>query len=127
MNIPSVKIGPMRYPISEVDDLHDFDGDKRIDLWGHIKHSNTQIELRSSLSDQRKLQVLWHEILHGILSDAGYGEHNEQHLDALATGLIQLLRDNPQLVNETIHSTEDRAEQLEQLRAGLRQLNGNKN
>ncbi len=44
--------------------------------------------------------TLWHEILHGILNGAAQTEeHNEAHIDALAHGIIQVLRDNPQLRN----------------------------
>lgn len=131
MNIPSVKIGPFRYPVSFVDDLHSFDGSMKIELWGHIKANEIKIELLPSLDAQRQLQVLWHEILHGILANAGYDVHDEKQIDAISTGIIQVLRDNPLLADETLYGSEGRAGQYEaareQLRGQLNQVNGNNN
>lgn len=95
--LSSVKIGPFIYEITQVKDLHDFEGNTKVDLWGHAKTGETKIELLDTLSNQRQIQVLWHELLHAILTQTGHDEHNEQHLDALSTGIIQLLRDNVEL------------------------------
>jgi len=43
--------------------------------------------------------TLWHEIVHGILYAAGQTDHDEVLTDAIAHGIVQVLRDNPELRN----------------------------
>jgi hypothetical protein len=92
----SVKIGGIDYSIERVRDLRDEDGKK---LDGRITYNATHIKIDSDTSDQAFVQILWHEILHGIETQAGRcGEVKEPTIDALAFGIIQVMRDNPQLV-----------------------------
>ena len=110
--IDHVKIGPFIYTVSDrVKNLHDHNGDLRISLWGHIKHSHQQIEIEEDISDETRLQVLWHEILHGIIHQRGgppaETEVMEQIIDAISYGLIEAIRDNPQLIDVTVNKTKD--------------------
>ena len=106
--ISSVKIGPFNYPVSIVENLHDFDGNQKVPLWGHIKHSALSIELSDILCEDRSIQVLWHEILHGVLNQASQ-DQPEEIIDALATGIVQILRDNLDLIELTVGKNEKNA------------------
>lgn len=88
-----VKIGPHTYTVNEVERLQDGDGVKT--LYGQIKCAQQVIEVEKRLVGSYKRQTVWHEILHGILENAGIREdHDEQMIDALATGIVQVLQDN---------------------------------
>jgi hypothetical protein len=91
--IDSVKIGAIRYAVSLVGDLRN--GKRKLD--GNINYTNTSIRLEADMDPQAHTQVLLHEILHGICMQGGLNIF-EGHIDVLAFGVYQVLRDNPQLV-----------------------------
>jgi hypothetical protein len=89
-----IQIGPIVYTVVEVEELASEHGL----LHGDINHGKCRIRLSADDDRQRQHQTLWHEILHGILHGAGIrDDHDEQQIEALAHGIIQVLRDNPSL------------------------------
>lgn len=100
MELPDkVQIGPIPYSVKEVDDLHDVnDEGKKRWLHGVIKWASATIEVERGQSEDVKVTTLVHEALHGILNNAGQDDHPESMIIALGFGLVQLLRDNPDLV-----------------------------
>ena len=101
--IDSVKIGTVVYDVQDdVENLHDFSGDQRIALWGHYKVDTSEILIANQLGPQQKVRVLWHEILHGVMSHAGIDDQSEQLIEVLAYGIVDLLRNNPDLVKLTL-------------------------
>jgi len=105
--IDYVQIGPIRYAVHLVEDLHDFDGEgKRHGLDGHIKYGPCELQIEQALNSQRAVQVLWHEILHGIMTGAGLGDHDEKVIDVLSHGLMDVLQRNPDLIKLTIGNGE---------------------
>ena len=88
---PSIRIGAIEYEIKHTDDLRHDD----TELMGCIIHTDSTIHLRTGMSDQITPVVLLHEIIHGILSNAGVKKHSEHVIDALAYGLLELERNNP--------------------------------
>lgn len=94
MQLPSqVQIGAIAYDVVAVDDLHGASGK----ICGDIDAQRCRIRVDAGLHPQIQRVTLWHEVLHGILYAAGIAEHDEQQIDALAHGLVLLLRDNPRL------------------------------
>lgn len=90
-----IQIGPISYQVVEVPELASARSGQ---LYGDINYEKCRIRIASESDPQIKLVTLWHEIFHGILNGAAQTEeHNEAHIDALAHGIIQVLRDNPQL------------------------------
>lgn len=90
----TVRIGALAYAVVEVDDLEAEDGEK---LLGHILHNHCEIRIDRALPDQVKVAVLWHEIIHGILEQAGVTNQKEGLVLALGYGMVELLKDNPGL------------------------------
>lgn len=89
-----VQIGPISYQVTKVKELA---GDVGA-LHGDINFSKCRIRLEANDDPQRQHQTLWHEVLHGILHGAGLrDDHDEQQIEALTHGIIQALRDNPNL------------------------------
>jgi hypothetical protein len=94
-----IKIGAITYDIVEEKGLTNGDKDAKLD--GHIRYSECQICVEAGLAGQAKRQVIWHEVIHGILTHAGIRKHDEALVDALAYGLMDLLKNNPWLAGET--------------------------
>jgi hypothetical protein len=89
-----IVIGPISYRVVHIEELASDTGR----LHGDIDFSKCRIRLDAGDDPQRQHQTLWHEALHGILWGAGHrDDHNEAQIEALAHGIIQVLRDNPQL------------------------------
>lgn len=89
VKLPShVQIGPMRYSIIE----QELDG-----ACGDMLYIKSRIRIHNEMSHDVRAVTLWHEIVHGILFGAGItaSEHDEQHVDAVAHGIVAVLRDNP--------------------------------
>lgn len=104
MAIPDkIKIGPVGYTVKEIEDLHRVD-DEGVKRWlhGHIWFTDSEIRIASDQSQDIKIVSLWHEILHGILNGAGQAEQPEPLIEAISFGLVQLIRDNPVLIEATI-------------------------
>lgn len=89
-----IKIGGTTYPVIDRDDLHD----NHKPLYGWIKFNTMEILISTELGPQARYTVLWHEIVHGILNHAGLDEHDERMVMALGYGIVQVLRDNPELL-----------------------------
>ncbi len=85
----TVKIGGIVYEVSKEPDLQG-----KSDEWGHIEYKNGKIVLDDSLPEQLEDQTLIHEITHGILVEAGYGQHEEEEADRIGKILYQVLTDN---------------------------------
>jgi hypothetical protein len=94
-NLPkTIRIGGFDYDIVITDGLRS-ERDER--LSGQIACEDLEVRVSADISDRFRPLVLWHEIIHGILQHAGISDHNEQQIEALAYGIMQVLRDNPWL------------------------------
>jgi len=90
-----IKIGATKYRIVTEKNLVGDDGLKRLD--GHIRYSSSEIKLDADLGPQARRQVIWHEVLHGIMTHAGIETHDEHLIEAISYGLMNVLQDNPWL------------------------------
>lgn len=73
---------------------------------GVINYFDQRIDTYVGLSSEAEWVNLWHEIIHGILHNAGIDNHDESMVNALAHGICQILVDNP-VVHQPI-AIEDR-------------------
>lgn len=91
MTIPkSIKIGGKTYKV-EITDRLDFG---ITSCSGEILYDKLIIRVAPN-AEQMMHGVLLHEIVHGILQNLGYRDHDEQKVDALANALHALIVDNP--------------------------------
>ena len=91
-----IRIGPVDFDIEYHKTL--VSGDNSTKLDGEILHQISTIRLEMGTSPQFRRMILWHEIVHAILTQAGYHDHDEQMMEVLASGIMQVLRDNPWLI-----------------------------
>jgi hypothetical protein len=64
---------------------------------GMILYRDSVIAVEKKLEEQQKFQTLWHEILHGLNTQMGFERLPEETIDALAYGIVAVLRDNKYL------------------------------
>ncbi|MFZ7333626.1 ImmA/IrrE family metallo-endopeptidase [Streptococcus pluranimalium] len=93
-----IKVGAMTYKIIEQEYFKASDDDRN--LWGLYDYEQQIIYIRESLSDQRKRQVLTHELTHVMLHEAGYKEQDEELVERFSIVLNQVLIDNFSGINE---------------------------
>lgn len=92
--IDKVKIGAITYDVTIDDTLGD------TGYSGQIRYLRTQIVINGDLKPQAAKQTLWHEIIHGIMTNAGipHEDQTEPLVNAIAYGVMQVLVDNPGIV-----------------------------
>jgi hypothetical protein len=90
-----IKIGGIRYAV--VADNRLIDSLRS----GEMRHMRAEIAVLPDATPELLPQTLWHEVLHGVLLHAGIKDHDETQIDVIAYGIVQVLRDNPALVEMT--------------------------
>jgi hypothetical protein len=102
--LKTIKVGPVTYEIKEVPRLIGSGSDgKRAWLNGDVDFQACVIRIEQDAAAQIKAETLWHEAVHAILAQAGYEDHPESMVVALGYGLVQLVRDNPELIEFSVH------------------------
>jgi hypothetical protein len=93
----SVRIGPYDIAVTVKEIPKDDDGNSPFGLYTPA----SSIELNTTAPNAiHAADTMLHEVLHGVYGNAGLGpmSQEEQVVSAIATGLTQVLRDNPKLV-----------------------------
>jgi hypothetical protein len=83
------RVGALDYHVKETQGLF-----HKHELFGQVTFDDGMIEIDSSLCEQRKHNVIIHELTHAIFFEAGYDEHEEEMVRRLGNVLTQVLRDN---------------------------------
>jgi hypothetical protein len=83
------RVGTCDFRVEEVTNLL-----HKHDLLGQVSYHDCIIELEPELCDQRKHNVIIHELLHAVMFEAGYDEQDEEQVRRLGNVLTQVLRDN---------------------------------
>lgn len=99
LDIGHILIGPALFAVQFVDKLRS-DDDRPLDGW--IRYADSTINIDSRCGEQYARQVLWHEIVHGILDASGIDQPEEGNITAISNGIISVLQNNPELVALTI-------------------------
>lgn len=87
-----IKVGGLTYDVVEEEHFSSSDDDRN--LWGYCDYEKLIIKIRKSLSDQKKKQVLIHELTHAIFHEAGYKEQDEDMINRVSLILFQVIQDN---------------------------------
>jgi hypothetical protein len=91
--IDKIKIGCYTYNVSEVDVV-----EKYTSAVGYIDFNTKTIKIDKEVKDNFKLEILFHEVLHGIDNFMGIGLE-EAEIEKLGKGLTMVLKDNPALID----------------------------
>lgn len=94
-----IKIGAINYKVDYSRDDYCIGAD----LLGEIDYVNQTITIRSDIPEERKENVLIHEIVHGILFQCGSKDYNnEDVINPLANTLYQVLKENNLVFTEEV-------------------------
>lgn len=71
---------------------------------GHSDHIEQTIEIYKLLGKDTKAMTVMHECIHCILDQVGFPKDNdnEELIDALATGIVSLIRENKELIKKIV-------------------------
>lgn len=97
--VESVMIDAVRYQVERTDATIVCDGHE---CGASVDYNTGIIQIRDSevVGRGTKARLLMHEIVHAVLFERGRREEaeNEELVDALAAGIVNLVRQNPELV-----------------------------
>jgi hypothetical protein len=96
MDTPTtINILGIEYTIKEVDVI-----DKYVPKFGMIDYTTSEILIDKTLSSNKKIQTLIHEVMHGIFEGLGYDELNsdEEKVQSIATALHSVFGDRLNLL-----------------------------
>ncbi len=103
-----IYIGGVWYRVLLEDELENDDG---IELLGQHDYGRLALHLSRATAPELLPFVLLHEVLHACVTVCGADSHQEEHLVAgLSHVLLQVLRENPNLVRYLLSPTEEREE-----------------
>ena len=95
-----IKISGIDY---DIDIIEDYPVNKNGDKYkGLIEYEQAKITISSIPNYQVMYEILWHEIFHGLFNAYGIfldSKKEEHFCDCFSSGIIQLLKDNPELAN----------------------------
>ena len=96
MKKQTIKILGCQYDLSVVAGLAE-----KEELCGQIDYDNQLIRIAEDVGEHVKSVAVMHEVLHGIWKSLGEDKlrQNERVVDALANALVQVLRENPTVVD----------------------------
>lgn len=93
----NIKVGGLTYEVVAKEHFSSNDNDRN--LWGYCDYEKLVITIRESLTEEKKRQVLIHELTHAIFLEAGFIEQDEDMINRVSLVLFQVLKDNPRLLN----------------------------
>lgn len=97
----SVKIGHYKWAVKAVDEMPG-EGSH----WGETDHEAMVIRVKGTLPEPHLTVTVVHEVFHAALVNCGINDHDELHVNALSMRLVEILRDNPALVDLIKDGTE---------------------
>ena len=86
INVGSVRYYVIEKPVIEIDDDKNYQG--------CCDYRKTEISILNELSDERKDDVLIHELTHAIFYEAGFEEQDEDMINRVAKVLHQVIKNN---------------------------------
>lgn len=93
--IKKIKIGSITYKVMYHDQLLDEDDNP---LNGQIDFDELIIHMDKSLKKELNKVILIHECIHGILNNAGQEDHDEQYINIISYGIMDLIKNNKSFI-----------------------------
>lgn len=94
MKIPEkVKLGGLEYDVEFTDNLKL----GNLNCSAEIDYKELKIRICTDLAEKKQHHDFLHELFHAIYDFIGISEHDEQHIDLLATALHSIITDNPEI------------------------------
>ncbi|CAH0041736.1 TPA: hypothetical protein ACU3I3_002005 [Staphylococcus aureus] len=84
-----INVCGVKYKIVQLEDV-----DNNPSCLGLCIYKDSLIQLKQGLSFERKKQILIHELLHAMMYEAGYEEHDEGLVNNLSIVINQVISQN---------------------------------
>ena len=84
-----INVCGVNYEVLQLDEV-----DNNPSCLGLCVYEKSLIQIKKGISIERKKQTLIHELLHAMLYEAGYYEHDENQVDNLSVVLNQVISQN---------------------------------
>ena len=91
LNKDKFKVGGINYKVRYKDTVEYADDKNNFGLCNYKKN---EIHILNVLEEQRKEQVLVHELTHAIFNESGYTEQDEEMVERVSIVLHQFIKDN---------------------------------
>lgn len=91
MKLVKVKVGQLNYAVEEKPLV--IIGDSS-NYAGSCSYSDTCISILETLSEERKIDVFFHEMTHAMFHEAGFDEQDEDTVNRLAKVVHQVIKEN---------------------------------
>lgn len=85
----NINVCGVKYYVMQVEEV-----DNDPSCLGICIYRESLIQIKRGLSTERKKQVLVHELLHAIMYEAGYEEHDEELVKNLSVVINQIVSQN---------------------------------
>lgn len=85
----TINVAGINYSIVQVDGLSE-----EYDLGGQILYQKGIIKIDADMCQDKKEQVIVHELVHSIFNEAGYDNQEEEMVNRLGIVLYQVLKNN---------------------------------
>lgn len=99
----SVRVGHYVWAVELVDAMPEGEH------WGETDHEALVIRVRRDLPELHQTVTFLHEIMHAALANCGINDHDELHVNALSMRLVEVLRDNPDVVQALMAGVDEGA------------------
>lgn len=83
------RIGGMVYFVEDASNLA-----RKHDAWGKVYYDTCKIEIEEELCENRKKEVIVHELLHAMFHEAGFSQQDEEVINRVGLILHRFLQDN---------------------------------
>lgn len=85
-----IKVGPIEFALGGMEQA----GEDADFYSAQLNIAGEQILVNTALGPTTAIVAVWHEVLHAILHQAGYDDHDEGKIEALAFGVVSVLKEN---------------------------------
>lgn len=86
----TIRVGPVDYAVYEVRGLRG----SEMQCVAAVRYDPSEMLLDATMGEQYRTLAMWHEIIHAIVRHAGHEDLPEPVIEALAYGIVGVLRDN---------------------------------
>ena len=90
--LDKVKVGGVHYTVEKDKEVVIIGGST--EYYGMCSYDDSRIEILKGLSEDREKECFAHELVHAMLFEAGFSDHDEDFVKRLGIVLNQVLQDN---------------------------------
>lgn len=99
--IKQIRVGPQTFDVIMKSEIKKGDDSN---FTARVIFDQSEMWVLKGMDAFSTCQSEWHEIVHIILAHAKIKKHNERLVEVMANGIMQVLKDNPEFVKESMNA-----------------------